>query len=324
MSFGLSFAIQQWTLFRGRPIAKGLFFTVLCLPLSGFADSTAWGQGPLDSPINYSPELDKEILKKPAKGLILAFKVWPLSEQDKMALLKKTKPLKLKEKVQYPRFKTYVFEWEEWHEKAHAQKACEVFSDFPGLDYCEPDLLQKPNTGMIRKKKSKTANRKAHSNTLEKIGTKWSKELGTTAKEPQSDIKLNPPETFPADQSGDIRSCKIVSSELNLLEGQLSDYWAQEMIGSDLMREELKLQPPVKKHLVAVFDTPHYSSRHDIASKHIISHKGKQAVLPDIGDSITSFDHTLSSYGLGHSDYLLKTAKKRCLPPSASPGGAVR
>ena len=262
-------------------------------------------------------DLDQEAFQKPAKGLILAFKVWPLNEQNKNALLKKTTALGLKEKVSYSRFKTYVFEWEGWHEKSTALKACKSLLNFPDLDYCEPDLLQKPNMGKIRKK----ANKKAHRRTLKKTGERWSKELGTRQEEPQSDIKLNPQETFSSDQSGNIRSCKIVSSEVGLLGGNLSDYWAQEMIGSDLMREELKLQPPVKKHLVAVFDTPHYSSRHDIASKHIISHEGKQAVLPNIGNSITNFNDTLSSYGLKHSHYLLNTAKNRCESQRSKPVG---
>ncbi len=216
--------------------------------------------------------------------MIIAFKVWPLSETDKSALLKKTKALGLEEKFFYSRFKTYVFEWEGWREKKQALRACETFLNFPGLDYCEPNFLQKPPN---------------------------KNDFLTDTTEPKSDIKLNPQETFSDTESGNIRSCKIISSELNLIKGRLSDYWAQEMIGSDLMREKLKLLPPVKKHLVAVFDTP-TSKRHDIGSTNIISHEGKQAVLPPIGNSITNFDVTLSEHSLGHSDYLLETAENRC------------
>ena len=296
---------------------------VLVSPAKATADSgsTAGSSASLHHAVSPLSPADKEALKRPAKGLILAFKLWPLSEPDKSALLKKAESKGLTEKVHYSHFKTYVFEWEGWQTKAQAEKACESFLDFPELDYCEPDLLQKPHTGKIRKKRSKRANKKARKRTLEKARERNVNKLGTKKEEPQSNIKLNPLETFPADKSGDLRSCQIVSSTLNLKEGELSDYWAQEMIGSDLMREELKLQPPVKKHLVAVFDTPHYSSRHDIASRNIISGSGKQAVLPEIGNSITNFDVTLGGYSLGHSNYLLNTAKQRCQAYSSSSQG---
>ncbi len=255
--------------------------------------------------IDKSKEAEQE---KTAKGLIIAFKVWPLSEIDKSALLKKTKALGLEEKISYSRFKTYIFEWEGWREKSQAERACESFLNFPGLDYCEPNILQKPQMGKIRRRNDQ----KAHRQTLKRRAEINEKELGTKKEEPKSDIKLNPQETFSDTESGDVRTCKIISSELKLQGGELSDYWAQEMIGSDLMREELKLHPPVKKHLVGVFDTAHHSSRHDLASKHIISGEGKQAVLPPIGNSITNFDVTLGGYSLGHSEYLLKTSENRC------------
>ena len=39
----------------------------------------------------------------------------------------------------------------------------------------------------------------------------------------------------------------FIPSQVDLFEGKLSDYWAQEMIGADLLREELnQVTPPVK------------------------------------------------------------------------------
>lgn len=52
-------------------------------------------------------------------------------------------------------------------------------------------------------------------------------------------------------------SCELLPTEHQLKDGKLTDYWAQEMIGADLLREEIKKAPPLPedKFLVAVFDS---------------------------------------------------------------------
>ena len=220
------------------------------------------------------PKLDKEDLENPAKGLIIAFKTWPLSEKNKKAMLEKAQAHGLKEKANYSRFKLYVFEWKKGRKVSEAQKACESYLDFPYLDYCEPDLLQIPD------------NRQP----------------------PPTEIYLEPPqEVFLDDQTGNIKTCNIVSSQLNLEQWsgyyKSSDYWAQEMIGADLVREDLKLYPPIAKiPFVAVFDN--LSNEHGNNVKNLISGRGHQAVLPDVKESIKI--HHTASYGSTSLDVINK------------------
>ncbi len=261
------------------------------------------------------PVFDK---KKPiAKGIILAFKSFPLTEKQKNKILSKTAPAGLKQGTVFKRFKMMVFEWENWREGKSALDVCDKFSDLDFLDYCEPDLLQGPATGMIRKKGKKKAVKKIRQH-------QENNQRGTT--EPTNGPVLKPVEAFSTEQSGNIKSCEITPSKLGLFKGKLSDYWAQEMIGSDLMKEELKNAPPVKKHLVAVFDTPS-GTRHDIAVKNLISDDGRHAVLPKTGNSITTFDSSISSFYSQSANGLLSTAEQKCKSASTRPfksGGAVQ
>ena len=83
-------------------------------------------------------------------------------------------------------------------------------------------------------------------------------------------------------------NCNILTSEYQLKEGKLSDYWAQELIGSDLLREELEKTPaPEMTNWLAVFDNQR--SKHNIPVKNLISDEGFHAVLPELGDEIVSF-----------------------------------
>ncbi len=234
----------------------------------------------------------------PAKGIILAFKHWPLSKEESKAILKKANALELSKINEYSIFKSYVFEWAEWKNAEQAIRACEGFADFSNiLDYCEPDFLLSPATGLLRKKAKKNLHKER-----ERRG------FGPDT-EPTPGVKLAPPPV--SSGSGNIVSCNIVPTQLKLKGGALSDYWAQEMVGADLMKERLKKAPSMKKHLVAVFDSP-YSYRHDIATKNIISGKGRQATLPDIGKSMTVFDSSLPSYNMDNSHYLNRVANEKC------------
>ena len=262
-------------------------------------DSKSVSTSPAEGIQEEIPESIFDLNKKEpqAKGLILAFKSWPLKEKEKALILKKTNKAGLKKKSELERFKTWVFEWPKWHKGLEAEKFCKEVSNLSFLDYCEPEYLLEPGTGWLRKKTGK------------KIDKTIAGQIGP--KTPQKDgPKLNPPEV-PANQTGDIKTCNIASSQLNLKNGQLSDYWAQERIGADLLKEELKKATPVKKHLVAVFDTP-YIHRHDMNVRNLISGKGKQAVLPPLGNNMTSFDATIPSHFLSQSNHLLNKVKKEC------------
>ena len=291
-------------------LKESLFFAVLFLSLDCGFFQKAYAN-PLDLPSTKPLRSMEEQQKKPAKGLIIAFKGWPLSEQNKSTLLKKAKALGLKEKASYSRFKIYVFEWKEYHTITYAQKACESFLDFPHLDYCEPDLLQKP-AGMIRKKKKrdkKPRQAKLQSDLKLNSQGKSQNPIGEPIHPKKTGIYLYPPGKFSDNQTGNIRSCNIISSQVGP-EDQ-SDYWAQEMIGSDLVREELSLHPPVQKNLVAVFDTTG-QDRHDISVRNLISGEGRQAVLPEIGKNLTSFNNRFGSDEIEHIDNLLNPTEQKC------------
>ena len=91
-----------------------------------------------------------------------------------------------------------------------------------------------------------------------------------------------------------IRNCHLVSSEMNFMNGHLSDYWAQEIIGSDLLKEKLEEVPnPFQKNGITVFDaesifdsTPDYIKgayrRHAILVKNLISSNGRHSILPEM------------------------------------------
>ena len=89
----------------------------------------------------------------------------------------------------------------------------------------------------------------------------------------------------------------LPSPQFEVTGGELSDYWAQERVGTDLLKQELEKAPPVKKHLVAVFDTPR-QNRHDISVKNLISDKGRHSVLPEI-DKFTSIHDVSIIYPSG-------------------------
>ena len=94
-----------------------------------------------------------------------------------------------------------------------------------------------------------------------------------------SSSKKNRLESLPLN----VKSCGLVPHSHNLIEGKLSDYWAQELIGSDLLREELKkTSAPRKRNWISVFDFS--IGKHNIMVKNLISDDGAHAVLPELGE----------------------------------------
>ena len=223
----------------------------------------------------YPPTFDKN--NPQAKGVILSFHRWP-NINEKASLLAQLEKEDLKLKTEIRRFKTWVFVWQGWNRAVKAESVCKGLSDLSFLESCEPDYLVGP-----------------------------AEELGP------STVELSP---IPAsDKKGDLRSCNIVSSKIGLFEGGLSDYWAQEMIGSDLLKEEINKVPPIKKHLVETFDIP---PTHDIKVKNLISDKGKHSVLPEMGNNIGITATRRNADALQVADNLLSKADKACGSPKPS------
>ena len=218
----------------------------------------------------------------------MAFHRWP-NEKEKALIVKKLTEAGLKKKSEYKRDKTWVFRWPEWHKAIDAKKLCKELSTLSSVDYCEPNYLLGPAKS---KKKKKTATEsESHSEPKSKV-------------EPVSQSADQPvyPEVPPGQEN--IKTCNIVSHGFLY---DLPDYWAQEMIGADLLKEKLQSVKPIGKHLVAVFDsTREEHGRHDIVVRNLISGDGKQAVLPELGNHINIRDVWVPEFYLQNKYVLMK------------------
>ena len=217
-------------------------------------------------------------------------------KRKKLLIFEKLTKAGLKKKEEFQRFKSWVFEWPEWHKAIRAEKFCDELPTLSSLDYCEPDYLLGPAS-------------EPHSEPESKV-------------EPVSQSADQPayPEVPPGQEN--IRNCNIVSHGLNVhymypetkcqsKSCILPTYWAQEMIGADLLREKLKKAKPVEKHLVAVFDGPP-GSFHATGVRNLISGEGKQAVLPELGNRISKRDGSRSLFYLRHRNNLLNKVQNIC------------
>ena len=74
-----------------------------------------------------------------------------------------------------------------------------------------------------------------------------------------------------------LKTCNIVPSSFQ--SAGLSDYWAQELTGSDLLKEELIKTPPPERPLVTVLDSAF--DDHGLLVKALVSGKGRHAALPE-------------------------------------------
>ncbi len=83
-----------------------------------------------------------------AKGLILHFRDWPPKGDGTEPLLLRLQGAGLELSREFPRFKAWVFERDDWQPGGEAERLCREFlSDdwiFPLLDGCEPDYLLHP------------------------------------------------------------------------------------------------------------------------------------------------------------------------------------
>ena len=83
-----------------------------------------------------------------AKGLILHFRDWPPKGDGTEPLLRQLQSAGLELRREFPRFKAWVFEWDDWRQGSEAERLCrELLRDdriFALLDGCEPDYLLHP------------------------------------------------------------------------------------------------------------------------------------------------------------------------------------
>ncbi len=92
------------------------------------------------------PEFDPN--NPQAKGIILAFHRWP-DEDEQRIILEKTREAGLTKTEEIPRFKIWLFAWDDWRKAAAAEKVCRSMQDLSPVDYCEPDSLLGPATGSV-------------------------------------------------------------------------------------------------------------------------------------------------------------------------------
>ncbi len=115
---------------------------------------------------------------------------------------------------------------------------------------------------------------------------------------------------FTKKSTTNIRDCDAIPNELDVKDGELSDYWAQRMIGADLAKELLLSKPHPQKHLVAIFDS--HKDDHISGVRGLISGPGEQAVMPELGDSLTSYNLSgVRSVG-NATHYFLDVVDKKC------------
>ena len=257
--------------------------------------SSSSGAGVQTDQTNPVPKFD---YKNPqAKGIILVFHRWP-SDQEKEQLIKKLQEMGLEKTKEIELFKSWVFEWPDWKKGKEAEEVCDSFSDLPNLDYCEPEYLLGPAMNKRKKQKKKK-------NTSAPVASDESSSFNSV-----KSVPLKPP--LPLDQSGDVRSCKTFSSDFGLFGGELSDYWAQEMIGSDLLKKELSKAHPVEKHLVSVWDVGKRQREHGVVVENLVSDEGKHAVLPELGNKISNHDVLVPSAFSERAAFYQKKVISKC------------
>ena len=92
------------------------------------------------------PEFDPD--NPQAIGIILAFHRWP-DEEERTIILEKTREAGLTKTEEIPRFKIWLFAWDDWQKAETAEKVCRSLPDLSSLEYCEPDSLLGPATGSV-------------------------------------------------------------------------------------------------------------------------------------------------------------------------------
>ena len=215
-----------------------------------------------------------------ARGLVLRFHRWPtLKEQEEVARILEASGLKRTKNIKS--FNAQLFGWEEGELKPSSLEG-ELKPSSLGEEVCL-DLKSK-NLSYLKRCSPDT---QLSVNSIKKITNKKT-EAGFNPECENCKNQEFESLTAVSQKSVDIKTCNIVSSKLGLMEGKLSDYWVQELIGSDLLREELeKTPPPDIENWISVFDSK--EKGHNIGVKNLISDEDLHAVLPELGERKVPF-----------------------------------
>ena len=177
------------------------------------------------------------------QGVILTFHQWPSPESQK----KLTKALNIYDLTlskSFKNFKTLVFQWSAKNTPPEkAQFVCGLLESYRFLKSCQANsrLVPQKNTLPLTPTEASTLCLKSDSSSsCLKNQTNVVEEVKTLKKQVEENLPV----------------CELTRSRLKLKSGTLSDFWAQELVGADLVREELKKAPPLPEDykLIAVLD----------------------------------------------------------------------
>ena len=235
------------------------------------------------------PDEMKEKEEWKARGVIIKFHHWPNAKQQK-EIIRRLKASGLKKTKSMRSFKTQLFEWSGGSLKfsRFGERACKKVEGLSSVKRCNPDHLlplnHQPNKVFSNETKPyRVFNDSSFSFLL--VEAAQNTEAGFI-EHCASCRKQN----FISPVPLNIRTCNLLSCQKksrreiscnHLMKGTLSDYWAQELIGADLLREELKnTPPPERSNWIAVFDSK--TSGHNRYVSNLISNEGPHAVLPEL------------------------------------------
>ena len=283
---------------------------------TGFVPQTSPTSETTGAILQTSPSGPAVSTEPKARGVIIRYHYWPsLKQKKEIARLLKTSGLKKTQSIR--RFKAQLFEWETGGLKASklGEQACLKLRSLSYVRRCSPDHLLSVNgrESLLSVNERDNFLREAVSGEkalvffIAEAKPKQGNETEAGFNFECEDCKNQGIEsiTKATQKALNIKTCDMVSHKRKLMEGRLSDYWAQELIGSDLLKEELKkTAPPERENWIAVFDGQ--DRNHNIAVKNLISDEGLHAVLPELGERKTPFlDTNSDSQGpfLKASDY---------------------
>ena len=284
---------------KRRPIFLILLFCPLFALAEGIMSAGTTTTDSLLLPPKTTPHAGK------AKGIIVKFKRWP-TEKETALILQKTgvAPFQKQEKLEF--MMTSIWTWSEWKSAEVAQSMCESLSRLPFVEYCEIDSELSPHQQTSAP--SENPNLDPFSQTMARINSSL---LDHSEDSLSSSVLLNQPiSSFSSTNTGDLKTCGIVPHQMSLKSGKLSDYWAQEMIGSDLARELFATAPSPQKKLVAVMDVS--TNDHDAKVKNLITGNNRHAVLPALGANAPIYSGGSASLYPQKANTLLGEVRTQC------------
>ena len=291
----------------GRRAWSGLLiFLIFFSPLFVLAEdimssdsSPAKGLSPVFSPPSSTPHVGQ------ARGIILKFNRWPTKKEKKL-ILKTSSSAHFQKIEELELMMTFIFTWNTWKPVQQAQALCQSFSAFSFVKYCEIDS-ELPSDQAFE------SSVEPNPDPFNQMVASMNEALSYSQEGDDliGSVLLNQPiNSFSSTATGNLKTCGIVPHQMNLKSGKLSDYWAQEMIGSDLAKELFASAPPLQKKLVAVMDVP--TGDHDVKVKNLISGNGRHAVLPNLGSNLNMYRGDTASKYTTQANSLLTGVRTQC------------